>query len=365
MATGNFGTRAPSGVWWLFVSVLHLILSSIASSEAMACGSDLHASYLSRVPSYRAIVESVSGQANVVYGTTFRVCGAPSAIDPYVQHGHPTTNGTMTLAIMENAEGDFDMTFDIDLGVTLEYRADHAHLYNPGNGYNNSDVGESTICWAQIRGATALGGSGWPGSSADPLWSFYRHWLKQVALDGGEGWWLNVHMEGGHFASDEDGHLIEWTEEFPSFAGTNAVRPECDAHQKRKLNNKRLVFDNPCHTGSATRRDARDYYLDQMGVAWLDPNGNLTLEAIAHGYDLETDYLFFAFGDEGRSSQWGGPDGGIGGRLDGSEDARCDDWPVPGWGEPHAHVPEPSSLLMGLAAVSVVLGLRGRCRRVG
>jgi hypothetical protein len=338
-----------------------LALSAIASTPttSTACSQDLHTSYLSRIPSYLAIIDSLTSGADVLYSSTFRVCGAPSEIDPYVQHGHPTTRGSMTFSI----DSDFDLTFEIDLGTTREYFAAHAHFYNPDNGYENSDVGESTICWAGRRGATALKGSKWPGTNANSFDRFYRRWLERVVLDQGDGWWLNVHMQGGHFAADEDGHLIEWFGEFPSFGGTNSVRPECDAHQRRKLDNRRLVSDNACNRGSATRRDARNYYRDQMGVRWVDSDGNLTAEAIAHGYDLETDYLFFQFGDEGRSEGWGGPDGGIGGRLDGSEDARCDDWPVPGWGEPHHHVPEPNQMPMGLVALLTLLALRQRIER--
>jgi hypothetical protein len=338
------------------------VLLTFVPKASMACGTDLHTSYLNKIPSYRAILDSLSGAADVVYSGSFRVCGAPSAIDPYVQHGHPTTNGTMTFAISRDAAGDHDMTFEIDLGNTREYRADHAHFYNPDNGYNDSDVGESTICWAGHRGATALRGSNWPGTNADSLSRFYRRWLEQVALDNGEGWWLNFHMVGGHFATDEEGHLIEWFGEFPSFGGVNVQKPECDAHQKRKLDNKLLVFDNAC-TSTGPAAQAPDYYLDQMGVAWVDSNGNLTAEAIAHGYDLGTDYLFYQFGDEGHQIQWGGPDGGIGGRIDGSEDARCDSWPVAGWGEPHIHVPEPAQALLVLAALLTVSGLRQRSRR--
>ena len=241
--------------------------------------------------------------------------------------------------------------------------ADHAHFYNPNNGYDNSDVGESPICWTGVNGANALSATNWPGNNG-----FYRTWLEQVVLDQGEGWWLNVHMLGGHFAADAEGHLIEWTGDFPSFGGANTIRPACNAHQKRKLDNKALVFDNSC-SSSKNAGDADDYYLDQMGVAWVDPDGNLTADAIEHGYDLSTDYLFFQFGDEGRSNQWGGPDGGIGGRINGSEDDRCDDWPVAGWGEPHGHAvgtPVPALDLRGLgllAAVFAGLGVWARKRQ--
>jgi len=359
------GSRSVVGDTLRRVSVVLLVLGMLAFAprDSAACGLDLRASYQNNVSSNRAILFPVAAEAMVVYSSTFRVCGAPSALDPYVQHGHPTTNGTMTFSITQNPVGDFNMSFDIDLGTTRQFRADHAHFYNPDNGYDNSDVGESTICWAEIRGATALVGNNWPGTNADSLSRFYRRWLEQVALDNGQGWWLNVHMYGGHFATDETGHLIEWPGEFPSFGGTNTVRPECDAHQKRKLDNRRLVSDNVCHTSNATRRNARNFYLDQMGVAWLDSAGDLTANAVAHGYDLETDYLFFPFGDEGRSRQWGGPDGGIGGRLDGSEDARCDEWPVAGWGEPHHHVPEPAQALLALAALLTVSGLRRKSRK--
>ena len=96
-------------------SLLALALLSLAPARSIAdCGGELHTAYLSNVPSYVAILDAAGAGAGVLYSGTFRVCGAPSAIDPYVQHGHPTTNGTMSFSIDEN----FDLTFQISLGGT-------------------------------------------------------------------------------------------------------------------------------------------------------------------------------------------------------------------------------------------------------
>ena len=72
---------------------------------------------------------------------------------------------------------------------------------------------------------------------------------------------------------------------------------------------------------------ADDYFLDANGIAWVDENGALTEEAVAMGYDLETEYLFFNYRDNGQSDRWGGPDGGAGGFLTGDSEGRCLAWP--------------------------------------
>ena len=63
--------------------LLALALLCFAPTKALAdCGGGLHTAYLSTVPSYVTILDAASAGAGVLYSGTFRVCGAPSAIDP-------------------------------------------------------------------------------------------------------------------------------------------------------------------------------------------------------------------------------------------------------------------------------------------
>ena len=41
----------------------------------------------------------------------------------------------------------------------------------------------------------------------------------------------------------------------------------------------------------------------------------MTTEAITQGYDLETEYLFYLYDDQGPSWDFGGPEGALGGFL--------------------------------------------------
>ena len=168
---------------------------------------------------------------------------------------------------------------------------------------------------------------------------------------------------------DEDGHLIEWNGPLHEVAGDedvlgnwdglNDVLPSCNARHGRRLDDRRMTTGNACLSGLGRFNVVDDYFLDQNGVAWLEEDGSLTPMAELHGYDLSTRYLFFSFADEGLAEQYGGPEGGAGGFINGYDEERCDDWPPPGWGDPHPHpVPEPSSILSALTALLFFAGLR-------
>jgi hypothetical protein len=77
---------------------------------------------------------------------------------------------------------------------------------------------------------------------------------------------------------------------------------------------------------------ADDYVLDVNGIAWIDEVGNLTLDAISHGYSLDKQCLFYNYRDNGQSDRWGGPDGGAGGFITGDSEGLCDVWPLEGYG---------------------------------
>lgn len=316
---------------------------------------------------------------------TFPICGAPNSVEPgYVPHGDPLANGTAVMEINSRK-----LTISIDLG-DQRYDAHHAHLYSTTSGYINDDIGASTVCWAYDNDTSndpstapynekALGVTNWPhlGGYA---YTFYRGYLNDIDILGGGEWFVMVHMLGGHFAVDPEGHLIEWkasvhevrgdADVAGNFDGMNNVRIQCNARHGRFLNDRNVRTGSPCLSlaalGGFTTVD--DYFLDQSGVAWLDSGGNLTPDAIDHGYDLTTQYLFFSFADEGLAEQYGGPEGGAGGFINGYDGSRCDNWPPAGWGELHSHtVPEPSGPASGVTALAALAALRRslRSRKIG
>ena len=69
------------------------------------------------------------------------------------------------------------------------------------------------------------------------------------------------------------------------------------------------------------------------GGQWIDAKGELTNDAIADGYDLDTQYLFYNCRDNGQSDRWGGAVGFIAGDKEG----RCAQWPPEGYGDAHLH----------------------------
>ncbi|GHD24163.1 hypothetical protein GCM10007052_37590 [Halioglobus japonicus] len=306
---------------------------------------------------------------------TVPICGAPNSIKPgWVPHGDPLANGTATITSQNSL-----ITVDIDLGEQ-RYYAHHAHLYSTSNGYleGSVDVGHSTVCWAYDNetpnnpltapyNEKSLSIANWPGPGSYAA-DWYKGYIDMIPEDGGD-WYIMVHMLGGHFAVDEDGHLIPWDASVHevmgrdsvagNWDGENDVSVGCNARMGRRLGDT-SVETGSClagTNGSYTHVDAP--FLDQNGVAWLDENGELTQAAIDHGYDLDTEYLYFAFADEGISAQYGGPEGGAGGFLnpENQDPNRCLQWPPAGWGAPHGHGPDevpPTLVLNGPASIGVM-----------
>ncbi len=121
-----------------------------------------------------------------------------------------------------------------------------------------------------------------------------------------------------------------------SAKGLLTLKPDCNARLGRTLANRDFGLGDKCNR-MLHGVTADDFFLDATGVAWLDENGNLTENAIAHGYDLETEYLFYNYRDNGQSDRWGGPDGGAGGLITGDAEGRCTQWPPKDYGLPHTH----------------------------
>ncbi|MEM9043703.1 MAG: hypothetical protein AAGC81_03335 [Pseudomonadota bacterium] len=277
----------------------------------------------------------------------FDVCGAPNTRVPgWVPNGDPNVNGKVTLTI-DAERGRMSVIPSDELVQSIRYTTLHAHLYDAKHRYATSEKGQSTICWAYYnttgRGGTCdpddydcqslTGVKNWPWQEYGYAVNFYRDYLKQVAAEGGEGWYLMLHFAGGHFATDDAGGLIEWDGSpfmEASFEGLNSIRPDCNARIGRRLNDRDFGTADTCNPMMHGVL-ADDFFLDANGHRWVDEEGNLTPEAIAQGYDLETEYLFFNYRDNGQSDRWGGPDGGAGGFLTGDVEGRCVNWPPLGY----------------------------------
>ncbi len=299
---------------------------------------------------------------------TFDVCGAANSYEPgWMPNGDPQVNGKMTL-IIDSQKGLLTLKPSQELLDSTRYVSLHGHLYDLQHRYTQSELGQSTICWAYFnhdeRGGscakddydcqTLTGVKKWPWTSYGYSVEWYQDYLRTVAREKAEGWWFMFHSAGGHFATDEQDHLIEWDGSpfmESSFDGKNNIRPECNARVGRKLNNRDFAHGDACNE-MLEGVLADEYFLDANGLAWVNPDGSLSEAAIAHGYDLDTEYLFFNYRDNGQSDRWGGPDGGAGGFITGDKEGRCAHWPPPGYGQLHQHVEasiQPQSALIGSA----------------
>ena len=90
-----------------------------------------------------------------------------------------------------------------------------------------------------------------------------------------DGWWLMLHFAGGHFATDENGRLIEWDGSpymESSFYGLNQIRTDCNARVGRTLDNRDFGYGDSCNE-MLVGALADDHFLDANGVAWVDENG--------------------------------------------------------------------------------------------
>ena len=276
---------------------------------------------------------------------TFPVCGAPNSYESgWVPNGDPMVNGELTL-IIDSEKGLLSLEPSQELLDSIRYPTIHAHLYDLKHRYDNSDLGQSTICWAYYNTEGERGGNcahddydcqaltgvtDWPWDAYGYYVEWYRDYIRTVAAEDADGWWLMLHFAGGHFATDENGRLIEWDGSpymESSFYGLNQIRTDCNARVGRTLDNRDFGHGDKCNE-MLVGVLADDYFLDGNGVPWVDENGQLTEEAVAMGYDLETEYLFYNYRDNGQSDRWGGPEGGAGGFLTGDTEGRCLVWPA-------------------------------------
>ena len=274
--------------------------------------------------------------------------GTPNAVVPgLVPHGDPLVSGTAQLTIRDNNTMDYDIVLFDD-----RYRVTQAHLYNinkTSGTSGNPAHGDSIICWGGRWERNAAG-----GDSSDFLMGHgYSNGRLAEVLADPEEWALILHTEGGHFALNDDGGLITFDSNRSGIQETS-VTGVPESERATRFNNRVgktlldmvLREDNvndssaPFHDPEALGNLKATPFADADGKMWVEPDGlggwELTADAVLRGYDLDTEYLFYLYDDQGPVWDFGGPEGALGGFL--------------------SPVPEPSSivalLLSGLVMVS-------------
>ncbi|MGI9455575.1 MAG: PEP-CTERM sorting domain-containing protein, partial [Aeoliella sp.] len=257
---------------------------------------------------------------------TFDLSGEPNILVPgFVPHGDPEVSATATLTIRDNNTMDYDIVLSDD-----RYRVTQAHLYNineTSGTSGNPAHGDSIICWGGRWEDNAAG-----GNSSDFLvgHGYSNGRLSEVLADP-DGWYLMLHTEGGHFATDNGG-LITYD---PNLSGPQetSVTGVPQSERANRYNNRVgktlldmvLREDNtsdpnaPFHDPTAPSNQNTTPFPDADGNLWVESDGNggfqLTSAAISAGYDLTTEYLFYLYDDQGPSWDFGGPEGAMGGFL--------------------------------------------------
>ena len=271
---------------------------------------------------------------------TVELSGHGNSIVPgFAPHGDPEVSGAAQLTIRDDNTMDYRIVLSDN-----RYRVTQAHLYNiskTSGTSGNPAHGDSIICWGGRWESNAPG-----GDSSDFLagHGYSNGRLAEVLADPAR-WALILHTEGGHFALDDDGGLIEYdsNRNGPQETSVLGVR---ESERATRFNNrvgKTLVDmvlreDNvndlsaPFHDPSAPFNQHIAPFPDADGNMWVKPDGlggwELTSAAIKRGYDLNTEYLFYLYDDQGPTWDFGGPEGAMVGFL--------------------RQVPEPSSPIMAL-----------------
>lgn len=277
-----------------------------------------------RLAACLAALVCVLACADICHGqTTFfvQLSGAPNPSAPgLAPHGDPLVSGVATLTIYGNNTMDYEIVLEDD-----RYEVTQAHLYNMNftSGTSGDPAhGDSIICWG---GRWANG-----GDSDDFLTGtgYSNGRLAQVAADPSD-WFLILHTAGGHFATDASGGLIPYdpiVHEINELGVPETERPtRFNNRVGRKLDSLVLREDNnrdpaaPFYNPSLVSNWNDAPYPDAQGETWLEADGSggwqLTTEALAAGYDLSTEYLFYLYDDQGPTWDFGGPEGALSGEL--------------------------------------------------
>ena len=257
------------------------------------------------------IAPVVQGAQHTLY---VQITGEPDR-SPFVTHGNAAVSGVGKFTFDDTTS---TMDWDIQLSSN-DYAVTQAHFYNinPESGrYKHS--GESIFCWGgRWSSHDFLSGSGFGVHSTH---------LAEV-LDRPQDWMLIVHTEGGHFANDGGG-LVEYNAAAheTNDIGVTESGNWFNNRIGKTLGDSILRDDNPHYSADNSffgnahfERESDAPFADALGNDWLEADGSggwqLTADAIAAGYDLETEYLFYRYADDGNSWDYGGSEGAAGGVL--------------------------------------------------
>ncbi|MCP4193680.1 MAG: hypothetical protein GY768_23965 [Planctomycetaceae bacterium] len=245
--------------------------------------------------------------------------GNPNTMVPgFVPHGNPKVSGHAEFTIYPNNTMDYSIVVKGN-----EYDVTQAHLYNlrkTSGTSGNPAHGDSIICWG---GIWANG-----GESDEFLQGLgYSNGRLHEVLESPEDWMLIVHTEGGKFSTDESGGLVVYDaaiheinelgvpeSERPTRFNNRVGRTLVDLSlREENTNDSRAPKPDPDH-------QARQPFADANGVRWVEleeASGQYVLTAAAKdaGYDLDTEYLFYLYDDQGPQWDFGGPEAAFGGFL--------------------------------------------------
>lgn len=255
-----------------------------------------------------------------------------SQVAGFVPHGNGNVSGFAEFTIYPNHTMDYNIVVNGN-----EYDLTQAHFYNinkTSGTSGNPAHGDSIICWG---GRWANG-----GNSDDYLQGTgYSNSRLREVVENPEDWMVILHTEGGEFAVDGQGGLVKYDRDLHE---TNELGvPENERATRfnnrvgRTLIDLTLRADNdrdpaaPYFAPDRPENLASGPFADANGQHWVEFNETtqsfqLTTAAVAAGYDLETEYLFYLYDDQGPTWDFGGPEGAVGGFLMVPEPASHQPW---------------------------------------
>jgi len=264
--------------------------------------------------------------------------------DGFAPHGNKGLTGTGTFTF-DPTDNTMDWSITLDENDANQFNVTQAHFYN----LDRKSNGDSIFCWGGRWSDDAfLSGEGFGISSQ----------VMSEILANPEQWVLVLHTEGGHFAVDEQGQLVEYDANVHEVSETGQAESG-DRYNNRvakKLTDLLLREQNP-HSGGFGQsafdavypdtdhfdREHTSPFADADGNQWIewdDAQGEFVLTSYAESMglvpaDLDKEFLFYRYDDQGPQWDYGGPEGAAAGLL--------------------LQVPEPSTLgLLSVAAVSLL-----------
>ena len=256
-----------------------------------------------------------------ISGKNTRHDGIPAELFP---HGNEGLRGNASVTF-NPATGTMNWSIDLENNDANRYIVTQAHFYN----LDDKPNGDSIFCW----------GGRWSDDDFLQGEGYSTPHIPSV-LDNPEKWILMIHTEGGHFAVDEAGQLVEYSADLHETSETGQTESGTRFNNRvpRLLTNLLLREKNPV-SGDFGDSDFDEVYPDpnhflrENDTPYPDANGNHWIEwdaeleryvPTAYGAmkgltleDIDTkEYLFYRYDDQGPSWDYGGPEGAAAGVLE-------------------------------------------------